>query len=70
VTAFNGTPNNLQIYAKEQITITSEPHIAGKHGIFFNRGVSGSQSYAEQFGNQRPDKMADKGLSLVVARTV
>src|SRR6266542_1860645 len=60
VTAFNGTPNNLQIYAKEQITITSEPHIAGKHGIFFNRGVSGSQSYAEQFGNQRPDKMVDK----------
>lgn len=60
VTALNGTPSNLQIYAKEQITITSEPHIAGKHGIFFNRGVSGSQSYAEQFGNQRPDKMTDK----------
>ena len=60
VTALTGTPANLQIYAKEQITIATEPHIMGKHGIFFNRGVSGSQSYAEQFGNQRPDSIADK----------
>jgi len=60
VTAHNGTPKNLQIYQTEEITIATEPHIKGKHGIFFNRGVSGSQSYAEQFGNQRPDEIADK----------
>ena len=24
------------------------------HGVFFNRGVSGSQSYAENFKNVRP----------------
>ncbi len=60
VTAYKGTPKNLQIYLTEEITISTEPRIKGKHGIFFNRGVSGSQSYAEQFGNQRPDKMADK----------
>jgi phosphatidylserine/phosphatidylglycerophosphate/cardiolipin synthase-like enzyme len=59
VTAYNGTPKNLQIYATEEITIATEPHNKGKHGIFFNRGVSGSQSYAEQFGNQRPNKIAD-----------
>jgi len=59
VTALSGTPTNLEVYAKEEITISTEPHIHGKHGIFFNRGVSGSQSYAEQFGNQRPDKIAD-----------
>ena len=59
VTAFNGTPKNLLIFQQEQITIATEPHIKSKHGIFFNRGVSGSQSYAEQFGNQRPDKMTD-----------
>src|SRR5439155_25570910 len=49
VTALSGTPTNLEVYAKEEITISTEPHIHGKHGIFFNRGVSGSQSYAEQF---------------------
>lgn len=60
VTAFKGTPKNLQVFLKETITIASEPHVKGTHGIFFNRGVSGSQSYAEQFGNQRPDSMVDK----------
>ncbi len=60
VTAYKGTPGNLQIYMTETITISTEPSIKGKHGIFFNRGVSGSQSYAEQFGNQRPDQIEDK----------
>lgn len=60
VTAFQGTPQNLQVFLKESITISSEPHLQGTHGIFFNRGVSGSQSYAEQFANRRPDKMDDK----------
>jgi phosphatidylserine/phosphatidylglycerophosphate/cardiolipin synthase-like enzyme len=60
VTAYKGTPKNLEIYETEQITIETEPHIKGKHGVFFNRGVSGSQSYAEQFGNQRPDAIEDK----------
>ncbi|PYJ89778.1 MAG: hypothetical protein DME71_08455 [Verrucomicrobia bacterium] len=60
VTALAGAPTNLEVYAKEEITISTESHISGRHGVFFNRGVSGSQSYAEQFGNQRPDKIADK----------
>ena len=60
VTAYKGPPQNMQVFVKETITITSEPNIAGTHGIFFNRGVSGSQSYAEQFGNRRPDSMQDK----------
>lgn len=60
VTAYKGPPQNMQVFLKETITIGSEPRIAGAHGIFFNRGVSGSQSYAEQFGNRRPDAMQDK----------
>ncbi len=44
VTAYKGTPQDMQVFLKETITIASEPHIAGVHGIFFNRGVSGSQS--------------------------
>ena len=60
VTAYNGTPENMTALVKETITIATEPHIADVHGVFFNRGVSGSQAYAEQFGNQRPDSMQDK----------
>ena len=60
VTAYKGMPENMQVFLKETITIATEAHIDGVHGIFFNRGVSGSQSYAEQFGNQRPDTMTDK----------
>ncbi len=60
VTAFKGTPVNLKVWQKASITISTEANIEGQHGIFFNRGVSGSQSYAEQFGNQRPDSIEDK----------
>ncbi len=54
VTALGGTPKNLSTIASEQITISTEKYIKGKHGIYFNRGVSGSQSYAENFKNERP----------------
>jgi hypothetical protein len=60
VTAYTGTPKELKILTTEEITISTEPNVTGKHGVFFNRGVSGSQSYAERFGNRRPDKMEDK----------
>jgi phosphatidylserine/phosphatidylglycerophosphate/cardiolipin synthase-like enzyme len=62
VKALRGKPNHLENYLSEEITISTEKHINGKHGVFFNRGISGSQSYAEQFGNKRPDKMTDKVL--------
>ena len=54
VTALNGTPKNLQILETQEITISTEKNIDGVHGVFFNRGVSGSQSYAENFKNVRP----------------
>ncbi|MGC4037965.1 MAG: phospholipase D-like domain-containing protein [Chitinophagaceae bacterium] len=54
VTAYTGTPQNMQILETEQLTISTEKHILGKHGIYFNRGVSGSQSYSENFNNERP----------------
>ncbi len=54
VTALGGTTKDLKTLASEQITIKTEKYIEGKHGIYFNRGVSGSQSYAENFKNIRP----------------
>lgn len=38
------------------VSVTTEPRGAGAHDVFFNRGVTGSQSYAINFGNKAPDK--------------
>ena len=57
ITPMFGAPNKPEYGDAETISIVTEPYIKGKHGIYFNRGVSGSQSYAEKFGNQRPDQM-------------
>ena len=54
VTAMTGLPQSPMKGISEQITITAEKHANGKQGIFFNRGVSGSQSYTEQFGLEKP----------------
>lgn len=58
VTPVFGSPKKPEYGDSETIEITTEPYIKGKHGVYFNRGVSGSQSYAERFGNERPDKMS------------
>lgn len=38
------------------IRVTTERHGTGKHDVYFNRGVTGSQSYAINFQNLAPDK--------------
>ena len=57
VTPVAGSPLKPEYGDSVEIQISTEPYSKGKHGVYFNRGVSGSQSYAERFGNQRPDKM-------------
>jgi phosphatidylserine/phosphatidylglycerophosphate/cardiolipin synthase-like enzyme len=54
VTGLTGSPANPDRSISQEITISTEKHISGDHGIFFNRGVSGSQSYSEQFGFDKP----------------
>jgi len=63
VTALRGEPVNPKKAIAEEITISTEKHIKGQHGIYFNRGVSGSQSYAEQFNNERPFDENEKVLN-------
>lgn len=36
-----------------QVTVTTESPDDGKHAVFFNRGVAGSQSYSRQFQSYR-----------------
>ena len=59
VTPVFGEPKKPEYGESETIEIATEPYVKGEHGIYFNRGVSGSQSYSERFGNQRPDKMPE-----------
>jgi phosphatidylserine/phosphatidylglycerophosphate/cardiolipin synthase-like enzyme len=57
VTPVSGSPLKPEYGTSAEVQIKTEPYKKGKHGVYFNRGVSGSQSYAEKFGNQRPDQM-------------
>ncbi|MEP6613615.1 MAG: phospholipase D-like domain-containing protein [Mucilaginibacter sp.] len=54
ITALKGASTNPDRSLQAQITIKAEMNIAGVHGVYFNRGVSGSQFYSEQFGFDKP----------------
>ena len=59
-----GTPKNLDRSAPPiEIKVKTEQLFSrGTHDIFFNRGVASSQAYRREFGNQKPDKIADPVL--------
>jgi HKD family nuclease len=65
VTPVFGQPKSPEYGSSEELQITTEPYFSGKHGIYFNRGVSGSQSYAERFGNEKPNEMQGTKQKLV-----
>ncbi|MFA6083944.1 phospholipase D-like domain-containing protein [Mucilaginibacter sp.] len=49
-----GTPANL-IYGDPVIAdVSTENEDLGKHAIYFNRGVAGSQAYVRKFGDKKP----------------
>jgi phosphatidylserine/phosphatidylglycerophosphate/cardiolipin synthase-like enzyme len=52
-----GQPLNLELRVAdaEQVAIHTEPDSGDKHSIYFNRGVAGSQAYAREFPNPRPN---------------
>lgn len=54
---FKGTPASPdRTTAPVSIVIKTEPLSAGEHDIFFNRGVTAGQFYANKFHNKPPDK--------------
>ncbi|SDP47381.1 Phosphatidylserine/phosphatidylglycerophosphate/cardiolipin synthase [Mucilaginibacter sp. OK268] len=52
-----GQPGNLTYGEKIEIPVDISKAKDGKHELHFNRGVAGSQAYAREFGNRRPDEM-------------
>jgi hypothetical protein len=49
ITPLFGKPDHLQQGDATELHLTAELECNDQHGVYFNRGVSGSQSYAEHF---------------------
>jgi phosphatidylserine/phosphatidylglycerophosphate/cardiolipin synthase-like enzyme len=60
VVALGGTPENLQPLAEVMVPVQTETPARGRHGVWFNRGVAGSQAYARQFQNRPPAEVANR----------
>ena len=60
VVAFGGAPGALTPLAEVAVDVHSEPDDDGKHGIWFNRGVAGSQAFVKRFGQYTPPVDADE----------
>jgi phosphatidylserine/phosphatidylglycerophosphate/cardiolipin synthase-like enzyme len=59
VQSMYGKPDAPQARDEVSIEIDTEPADDGKHGVFFNRGVAGSQAYVRKFGNNSPVDMPE-----------
>ncbi len=55
-----GRPKNLRKKEGITIRIQTENITTGIHGIFFNRGVIGSQAYTRKFGIRNPNDIPNK----------
>lgn len=54
VLAWGGAPGALVPLADVSVDVRSEAEDDGTHGIWFNRGVAGSQAYVKRFGTYTP----------------
>lgn len=58
--AVSGKPGALIYSDPVTVSVTVPTWADGKHEVYFNRGVAGSQAYAREFGNERPDSMSEE----------
>ena len=54
VLALGGRPGHLVPLAETSVDVRTEAEDDGVHGIWFNRGVAGSQAYVKRFGTYTP----------------
>ena len=75
VVASGGTPAKPMIAApRSRVDVRTEAEDDGTHGIWFNRGVAGSQAFVKRFGSYTPAGRGRRGppgvrLALARART-
>ncbi len=64
-----GRPKALKQGPGVEINVTTEPVDKGTHGVYFNRGVAGSQAYARKFGTRQPNEfLPDRKAYLWLSR--
>ena len=68
VVALYGKPKNLVEGTPVKVRIRTEREETGKHVVYFNRGVAGSQAYAWKFGNKTPDEVANRKALIWLSR--
>ncbi len=68
ITAMFGEASNFDEGYSSKIKITTEPLQKGKHAVYFNYGVTGSQAYAKRFQRKLITKLppAEKSLALKI----
>ena len=54
IVAMRGTPGALRPGETVSVRIGTEKEDEGKHAVYFNRGVAGSQAYVRRFGDKKP----------------
>jgi phosphatidylserine/phosphatidylglycerophosphate/cardiolipin synthase-like enzyme len=57
IEAMFGTADNFAPGYKVSIKVTTEALQQGMHGVYFNYGVTGSQAYANRFGDKHVDDL-------------
>lgn len=54
VVALGGPPGSLVSLAEVEVDVRTEPEDDHVHGVWFNRGVAGSQAFVRRFGQYTP----------------
>lgn len=60
VVSLGGSPSALTEGAAVEVDVRTEAEDDGVHGIWFNRGVAGSQAFVKRFGQYTPPVGADE----------
>lgn len=60
IVAMRGAPDNLEEGESVSVRVQMENEEEGRHTIYFNRGVAGSQAYLRKFGDKRPEEVPDR----------
>lgn len=60
VVAMRGEPGKLKPAEWVKVRVAMEDEDKGKHAVYFNRGVAGSQAYVRKFGDLPPDKVPNR----------
>ena len=55
-----GSPEAMEDGEAVEVRISTVNEDNGFHGVFFNRGVAGSQAFSRKFGNKRPDNPQER----------